>query len=185
MGNPATRIAVERSMRVRIVLTTAAALLTACGGLRGSAAGPLAGPTGSPSPTGDSTAGADGDIAFVLEDTYEVGERVEVRIVNNGDRAYKYNSTGYEACELTYSDQTGREFIIPPGTHCDLVLIEQIKPGETVKLFEWHLDECTKDRWGCVEEEGLPPGTYTLEGTFRAADGGPPAHAEATFRIVE
>jgi hypothetical protein len=185
MGNPATRIAVERSMRVRIVLTTAAALLTACGGLRGSAAGPLAGPTGSPSPTGDSTAGADGDIAFVLEDTYEVGERVEVRIVNNGDRAYKYNSTGYEACELTYSDQTGREFIIPPGTHCDLVLIEQIKPGETVKLFEWDLDECTKDRWGCVEEEGLPPGTYTLEGTFRAADGGPPAHAEATFRIVE
>jgi hypothetical protein len=37
---------------------------------------------------------------------------------------------GDEACELTYREEKGREFIIPPGTHCDLVLIKEIAPGE-------------------------------------------------------
>jgi hypothetical protein len=172
-------------MRVRIVIVLAAALLTACTGPRGSATGPLRGPAASTSPIGGPPVGTRSDINFVLKDRYGVGEHVQVRIVNRGDRAYRYNSTGYEACDLTYRDETGRKFLIPPGTHCDLIVIKQIGPGETVTLFEWDLDECTKDRWGCVEEETLPPGTYTIEGTFRAADGGPAAHAEATFQIVE
>jgi hypothetical protein len=174
-------------MTLRVVIAAAVALLTACTGQSGSMTGPPSGPpTGSsPSPLpGESPAGS-GEIAFILEATYEVGEHVEVRIVNNGQRPYRYNSTGYEACDLTYRAENGREFIIPPGTHCDLIVIEEIKPGETVTLFEWDLDKCTKDRWGCVEEENLPPGTYTIEGSFRAADGGPPSHAVATFRIVQ
>jgi hypothetical protein len=60
---------------------------------------------------------------------------VVVKIVNEGSHPYLYNSTGYEACNLTYRDQTGREFIILPGTHCDLVLMEDIMPSETVTLF--------------------------------------------------
>lgn len=175
---------VEPLMSLQIVVAAAAALLTACAGLAGSETRPLAGPTPPGSPTGGSPAGA-GDIAFVLDATYEVGEHIEVRIVNNGSRPYLYNSTGYQACDLTYRDGAGRKFIIPPGTHCDLVAMEQIGPGETVTLFEWDLDECTKDRWGCVEEELLPPGTYTIEGTFRAADDGSRTHAGAGFRIVE
>ena len=167
--------------RFGIAVTVAVALLAGCAGVGpGGSAGPRAGPTSSPSPT----AGAGGDIEFVLDDTYGFRDRVEVRIRNTGDAAYEYNSTGYEACNLTYRDETGREFIIPPGTHCDLIAIEKIEPGETVTLFEWNLDECTKDRWGCVESEPLKPGTYTIEGTFRSADGGPPAHAEGTFAIV-
>ena len=158
-----------------------ALLLSACTGPQGgqgSAATPT-GPAGDPSPTATG-----GDIAFVLQDTYRAGEKVAVKITNQGDRAYEYNSTGYEACNLTYRDQTGRDFIIPPGTHCDLIAIEQINPGQTVTLFEWQLDECVKDNWGCVKSEPLEPGTYTIEGGFRAAGGGPRAHAEATFQIV-
>jgi hypothetical protein len=169
---------------IRLATALAGLLLTACAGLWGDdgSAGPLAGPTVTPSPT--VTGAPDGGIAFVLDDMYGFMDKIDVRIMNTGDRAYEYNSTGYEACNLTYRDETGREFIIPPGTHCDLVAIEQIEPGETVTLFEWHLDECVKDNWGCVKSESLKPGTYTIEGTFRAAGGGLPAHAEATFEIV-
>jgi hypothetical protein len=107
-----------------------------------------------------------------------------VKIVNEGFHPYLYNSTGYEACDLTYRDDTGREFIIPPGTHCDLIVMEEISPGETVALFKWDLDECTKDRWGCVREAPLPPGTYTIEGRFRSSTGSQSAHAETTFEVV-
>jgi hypothetical protein len=165
--------------RIGLAVALAASLLVGCAGVgaEGSAR-PVAGPTGSPSPTGA------GGIEFVLRDTYGFRDRVDVRITNTGDTAYEYNATGYEACNLTYRDEAGREFIIPPGTHCDLIAIEEIEPGETVTLFEWHLDECTKDNWGCVESEPLKPGTYTIEGSFRAVGGGPSAHAEATFEIV-
>jgi hypothetical protein len=170
-------------MTMRLVLGVLTVVLTACGGLADTPGGPLAGPSVSPSPTAGDP-GAAGAINFVLQETYNVGDRVQVKIVNDGAHPYRYNSTGYEACNLTYLDQTGRKFIIPPGTHCDLVLIEEIAPGERVTLFTWNLDECTKDRWGCVKEEPLPPGTYTIEGTFRSSDGSPAAHAKATFEVV-
>jgi hypothetical protein len=165
-------------------LAIAALLLASCTGLGGDqgSAEPPAVPTGNPSPT--VTGAPSGDMAFALQESYNAREKVDVKITNRGDRAYEYNSTGYEACNLTYRDEAGREFIIPPGTHCDLVVIEQIKPGETVTLFEWQLDRCLKDNWGCVKSEPLEPGTYTIEGRFKAAAGGPPAHAEATFEIV-
>jgi hypothetical protein len=114
-------------------------LLSACRAPQADQPGPRSGgrpgsPIETPSPTLTGTPG--GDIAFVLQDTYRASEKVDVRITNQGNRAYEYNSTGYEACNLTYRDQSGREFIIPPGTHCDLIAIERIKPGETVTLFE-------------------------------------------------
>ena len=52
---------------------------------------------------------------------------------------------------MHYSDGDGREFIIPPGTHCYIVTYGTIKPGETQPLFSWKLDECCE---GCV---GLCP----------------------------
>ncbi len=141
--------------------------------------GPQAGPTTTPSPP------AGEGIVFLLEPRYPMDHKVQVRIMNVGDRPYRYNSSGYEACELTYRDKAGDEFIIPPGTHCDLIAMADIVPGETVTLFTWHLDQCLVDDWGCLESESLPPGTYTIEGTFEASGGGPPAHAEATFEIYE
>lgn len=162
----------------RVLVVAVAVALGGCGGITGRG-GPLAGPTPTPSPT------PGGPIVFELADRYPHGAGVDVRIRNVGDRAYRYNASGYEACELSYRDETGREFIIPPGTHCDIVITEQIAPGETVTLFTWHLDECLVDQWGCVESDALPPGTYTIEGTFEAAGGGPPAHARATFEIFE
>jgi hypothetical protein len=79
-------------------------------------------PSVSPSPEGGTL--VPGAIKFALQKSYQVGDRVVVKIVNEGSHPYLYNSTGYEACNLTYRDQTGREFIILPGTHCDLVLME-------------------------------------------------------------
>lgn len=124
-----------------------------------------------------------GPIRFVLADRYAVGETVDIAIENVGTRRFVYQSY-YQACLLRYFDSTGRRFIIPPGTHCDLLSEETIEPGERKKLFTWRLDECVKDNWGCVKSRRLPPGTYTIRGRFEPRAAGPPALAETTFTIV-
>lgn len=139
-----------------------------------------AAPAASRSPSPSSTAGP---LTLVLEDRYVAGTKVPVRLHNAGDVAYVYNPD-YEACNMTYLDDTGRKFLVPEGTHCDLISFVEIEPGETVTLFTWDLDECTKDEWGCVEEEPLDPGRYTIKGRFRPAAEGDPARVEATFTIT-
>ena len=124
-----------------------------------------------------------GPIRFILGDRYASGETIEVVIENVGPRAYMFESA-YQACYLSYFESAGRRFIIPPGTHCDIFAEERIGPGERKKLFSWSLDECVKDRRGCVESRPLPPGAYTIKGRFMPAAGGRPARVETTFRIV-
>jgi hypothetical protein len=123
------------------------------------------------------------DIQFLLEDSYSQGDRVAVKIKNVGNVTYRYQSV-YQACFLSYFDSNGREFIIPPGTHCDILSWVPIRPGETKRLFMWDLDECTKDLWGCSRNRPLDPGTYTMQGAFRPLDEGSPARAGATFEIT-
>lgn len=41
----------------------------------------------------------------------------------------------YAACSLRYFDGDGRRFIIPPGTHCDIISHGTINPGQTKPLF--------------------------------------------------
>ena len=142
----------------------------------------------SPSPT---TTPAEAPLLFVLEDRYEVGEKIRVRLRNDGRRPYVYN-TAYEACDMRYFDESGRRFIIPPGTHCDIIANQTIEPGETVTLFKWKLEECVKDRWGCIKAEPLEPGTYRIVGRFppgKTSKGvgrptGRPVRVEAPFKIV-
>jgi hypothetical protein len=122
-------------------------------------------------------------IRFVLGDSYKAGETVDVVIENTGTKAYVFQPY-YQACFLSYFDSSGRRFIIPPGTHCDLLAEQTIRPGEHRKLFRWKLDECVKDRWGCLKSRPLPPGTYTIKGRFKPKTGGPPARVETTFTIV-
>jgi hypothetical protein len=129
------------------------------------------------------TNGSFGPIRFVLADRYPAGETVNVRIENVGRRAFLFQLY-YRACFLKYFDPSGRRFIIPPGTHCDILAEETIKPGETKRLFTWKLDECVKDRWGCVKSRALPPDTYTIKGRFKPTGAGRPAWAETTFTIV-
>lgn len=141
------------------------------------------GVTSSPEPRYSPHAPQTGDIRFVLDEAYRVGQRVVVKIRNVGEVAYDYQRV-YQACHLTFLDVTGREFLIPPGTHCDILLKLRIRPGETEKLFAWQLDESVKDEWGCTKERPLEPGTYTIKGTFAATKGGASAHAEASLDIV-
>jgi hypothetical protein len=122
-------------------------------------------------------------IRFLLSDSYEAGATVDVVIENIGSRPYVFQSY-YQACFLSYFDSSGRRFIIPPGTHCDLLSEETIKPGERKKLFSWDLDECVKDNWGCVKSQPLAPGTYTIKGRFKPKIAGPRAQAETKFMIV-
>ena len=123
------------------------------------------------------------DIMFSVRERYRAGQRMLVRIENVGDTAYRYQ-TIYAACFLTYRDEEGRRFIIPPGTHCDLLTTATLRPGERTTLFKWDLDECTKDEWGCSRARPLEPGTYRISGTFKPVDDGPVAHAIATFSIT-
>ncbi|MDQ4145577.1 MAG: hypothetical protein M3198_17910 [Actinomycetota bacterium] len=120
---------------------------------------------------------------FVLKKKYEAGGKAIVRLRNNTKRTYLYNPY-YEACKMVFRERGGREFIIPEGTHCDLVVHSKIKPGETVTLFRWDLDECTKDNWGCVRENDLAPGWYTMIGRFRPKGGGDRERVSESFRIV-
>jgi hypothetical protein len=146
-----------------------------------------------PSPNGKSPAAKQsrtrpsvepGPIRFILANRYRAGETVRVKIRNAGPGSFHYNSSGYEACNMSYFDSSGREFIIPPGTHCDLITIQEVHPGQTVMLFTWKLNECLKDNWGCVKAEPLASGRYQVKARFRSADGGPPARATASFTIV-
>lgn len=127
--------------------------------------------------------GSSSPIRFVLADNYAAGEGINVVIENVGKRAYVFQWR-YQACFLSYFDSSGRRFIIPPGTHCDILGEETIRPGERKKLFNWSLDECIRDEWGCQESRLLPPGTYTIKGRFKPKNTGTPARAETTFRIV-
>ncbi len=122
-------------------------------------------------------------IRFVLDERYRAGETIDVVIENVGTKAYVFESY-YQACFLSYFDSSGRRFIIPPGTHCDVRAKETIRPGERKKLFRWRLDECVTDEWGCVESRPLPPGVYTIKGRFRRKGAGMPARVETTFRVV-
>jgi hypothetical protein len=124
-----------------------------------------------------------GPIRFLLSDRYTVGTTIDVVIENVGTRAYAFQAF-YQACFLSYFDSSGRRFIIPPGTHCDMLAEETIRPGERRKLFSWSLDECVKDQWGCARSRPLPLGVYTIKGRFKPKAGGPPARVETTFTIV-
>jgi hypothetical protein len=142
------------------------------------------------SPSATSTA-AEAPLQFVLQDRFEVGEKIRVRLRSGGRRPYVYN-IAYEACDMRYFDESGRRFIIPPGTHCDIIANRTIQPGETVTLFKWRLEECVRDRWGCIKAEPLEPGTYRIVGRFppgKIKNGvgtptGRPVRVEAVFEIA-
>jgi hypothetical protein len=108
---------------------------------------------------------ADADVQLIVEHD---GPGVAVKARNRGTVPFVY-STHYEACGMTYHTDAGRQFLIPPGTHCDIANTATIEPGATVDLFDWDLTECTRDAWGCAEKRPLPAGTYHLRDTFCAA----------------
>lgn len=122
-------------------------------------------------------------ILFVLEKEYKAGQTVDVKIINRGSSIYLYRES-FAACDLSYYDESGRKFIIPPGTHCDLLNMKEIRPGQTVTLFKWQLDECTRDEFGCQEKRALPPGRYIIKGSFKT-NNEEVSNAEQSFKIVE
>lgn len=121
-------------------------------------------------------------LRIVLDQPLVEGGKTRVRLRNNGRVAYRYNPY-YEACYMTYRDSSGRKFIVPEGTHCDLVVRGQVQPGETVVLFDWGLDECVRDEWGCAKARDLPPGKYSMRGSFKPVGGGDAVTVTKRFRI--
>lgn len=134
-----------------------------------------------PSPSSSPSSG--GPLSFVLRPVYEKGTSIQVKLRNDGDVGFEYNPD-YEACFMTYLDEGGREFLVPEGTHCDLISVAVVEPGDTATLFRWDLDECTKDEWGCQRDKPLPPGSYTIKGRFRPEGGGDKVRVQATFEIT-
>lgn len=121
-------------------------------------------------------------LRFVLDTPLHVGGKTRVRLRNTGEVAYIYNPY-YEACEMVFRDSSGREFLVPEGTHCDLVAREEVAPGETVTLFRWDLDECVEDNWGCTKARDLRKGRYSMRGWFRPEGGGDRIRVVRRFRI--
>lgn len=160
------------------------------------------GPTPTPTPTPTpKPAAIEHPIEFVMEDKYALGEPIEIRIRNNGLAHYFYHRT-YPACfDLKFYDElkalhqiAGKlfarrplppgQFIIPQGTHCDLLGTSQIGPGEEVTLLTWHQQECIADAWGCVESVQVGPGTYRVVGEFHSVGRKRETLAEWTFVIA-
>lgn len=126
-----------------------------------------------------------GPLRIVVDQTLRQGERARIRIANVGEEPYLYERV-YPACyNLQFFDEQGRQFKIPPGTHCDIKSKGKLKPGEERRLVSWKLDECVRDRWGCVKSEPLPPGTYRIEGNFKRADGGMVARPMIEVQILK
>ncbi len=121
-------------------------------------------------------------LRILLDTPLTEGGRTRVRLQNRGRVTYTYNAA-YEACDMRYRTASGRRFIIPEGTHCDIILKEELGPGETVTLFKWDLDECVKDSWGCVKARDLPPGGYSMRGWFQPLGGGDELTVNKSFRI--
>ena len=137
-----------------------------------------------PPPTAISsgTTASDSPIEFVMEDTYALGQDIEIKIRNNGTESYVY-SEYYPACinlEFYDGSQEARRlerlsgivelppglFIVPEGTHCDIANESQIMPGEEVVLLIWRQHECVRDNWGCAENVPVEAGKYTIVGKF-------------------
>ena len=170
----------------RIAVRSALVVLLMAGACTGTVSTDAESPRSRPTPSEPAPSSPpppSGPLSFVFESSYVVGTTVPVRLRNEGDVGYEFNPF-YEACDLTYRDDGGRKFLVPEGTHCDLISTEVVGPGETVTLFRWNLDECTKDEWGCMRDEPLPPGTYTIGGRFRPVGGGRAVHTEASFEIT-
>jgi serine protease inhibitor len=160
------------------------------------ACGPAEDPS-TPSPTATAPPGGEpsppvaaGDILFEMEAEYQRGEPVEITIRNYSDTPYYYQSY-YPACynlkffddsperrAYPYADPSSEErlllpgqFIVPQGTHCDLISEESLGPGQTVVLLTWDQQMCIQDRWGCIESLPVEPGKYRVRGEFSQAAG--------------
>ncbi|MCZ3388043.1 MAG: hypothetical protein LH645_02710 [Actinomycetia bacterium] len=171
-------------MRLPVLFLVGLAVLTGCtstGRTVDALPSTTPSPASSASPTSDPEPGT--ELQFLLDDEFYTGDAVRLRMRNVGERAYIYRTT-YAACDLTYTDADGREFLIPPGTHCDLVSKATIKPGQTVSLFVWRLNECVKDRWGCVRSKPLLPGAYTISGQFSPVGKGETVDVTASFVVA-
>ena len=179
-----------------IGLTLLLAAAAACGGEPATDRTPTPTATTTPTPTA-----GDSPIEFLMEDNYALGQHIDIKIRNNGTRSYVY-SEYYPACSnLEFYDESvdARQlksfsevielppglFIIPEGTHCDLVAYREINPGEEVVLLTWSQRECVEDNWGCSESVPVKPGRYTIVGEFRASMGsGVTVAAERSFAII-
>jgi len=136
-------------------------------------------------------------IEFVLEDKYAPGEQIDVTIRINSNVSYIYSQI-YPACvNLKFYDESPQPrpnpsgigeplspglFIIPEGTHCDLMVEMEIKPGDEAVLLTWNQEECINDQWGCAESIPVKPGRYRIVGNFRSTNG-IETTAEGSFTI--
>ena len=124
---------------------------------------PTATPT--PFPSGLPTATpAPVPLQFLMEDTYDLGERIAITIRNNSDETYTFI---YMPCNnLLFSDHSG-SFVVPEGTGCDVLDDHELKPGEQMPLLKWDQEECVKAVVGwCSESVAVKPGNYRIFGVF-------------------
>jgi hypothetical protein len=154
------------------------------------------------------------DIRFEMKHEYLQGDSIEVAIVNHSSETYYYQSH-YPACyNLKFFDDSTEQrpdpreapdqearllepgrFIVPAGTHCDIISARPLEPGARVVLLAWEQQQCTLDVWGCIESAQVEPGTYRIEGQFATPPGvvgpatpgdpGVTTIADWTFAIAE
>lgn len=128
-------------------------------------------------------------LEFSMKQEYPRGEAIPVTIENHSKVSYVFNPD-YPACyNLKFKDESGKlhkikrpapdglktlkdgEFVVPEGTHCDLVSDALIRPGEKKTLVKWLQKECLEDEFGCRKSEPVAPGKYTIIGSFQEATG--------------
>lgn len=124
-------------------------------------------------------------IEFVLADSYQIGEGIDIKIKNTSSMVYLYEA-GSPACALTFFDHSRKRIIIPEGTHCDIAYRKEIKPGETVTLLKWGLTICLEGGFmTCNKSQLLTPGLYFITGNFSTKDGSKIDKIEKQINVKE
>ena len=126
------------------------------------------------------------EIKLVLDNSYNVGETIDIKITNLGTAPYLYRSDS--VCSLEFFDADGAGFMVleKSGLRCDLISYNKIYPEETVSLFTWNLNGCLRAPLGCSIDNSkpLPSGDYIIRGNFLTIDKSMILIAEEQISII-
>jgi len=123
----------------------------------------------------------DCDVELILNDSYNEGESIEIKVKNNRNESIYYDASGCGPTNSYYIEQIYAEIagierlqILNPCSICPTVIwIEEIESGETKTIDTWDQkkhkastwDECDCESDETCGESYVNPGTFTI--TFK------------------
>lgn len=122
-------------------------------------------------------------LEFVLEDSYQIGQEIPVKISNSASSSY----TAFlpeEFCNFELYDSSGKIILQDYGDEVKNYTVVPISPDTITELCVLKLSECAqRSRTHCLRTESLRAGAYTVLGKFSGPKGSETT-IKKEFRIV-